>query len=191
MNNLVPAQSRRTLSGVYLGIPARVMPASTTLTALLKTYRAAPVQLLRTREGRALSRQRIRRAKEFMPSIEPGVSGPSSDFFYSTGICVQLALSSHLLDVGFPDAWCALNIGLHLDKSLAYANATGFGLACHDTARLAQVLSPYWKWNGRSQLEHPRPDDGGFTAEETQSLLHALMNHVHHVTGHGLVRPPR
>ena len=93
------------------------------LAALWRIYGGEPFHLLRTREGRDLSRARYQRAKEFQRSLEPGAPGEWTDFLYCTGIVVQLALSCHLLDVGFPDAWCARHIGLHVDRSLAYANA--------------------------------------------------------------------
>ena len=153
------------------------------LAALWRIYGGEPFHLLRTREGRDLSRARYQRAKEFQRSLEPGAPGEWTDFLYCTGIVVQLALSCHLLDVGFPDAWCARHIGLHVDRSLAYANATGFGYECEETERLTRVLAPYWKWN-RSYLNgDTRPP------EEVRSLLYRLMDHVGQVTGHG--RPRR
>ncbi|XHS02433.1 hypothetical protein ACFB49_40510 [Sphingomonas sp. DBB INV C78] len=124
-----------------------------------------------------------------MLPLGPGAPGDWSDFLYSSGIVAQLALSSHLLDVGFPDAWCARNIGLHVDRSLAYANASGLGYECAETARLMQVLSPYWKWNRRHLIDSPHLNDGGFTPDEVQRLLRSLMDHVRHVTGHQLRRP--
>jgi hypothetical protein len=153
-----------------------------TLAMLWKTYHAEPIQLVRTREGRNLSRERFRRAEEFMTSF---ASGDWFDCLYHSGIVAQLALSSYLLDVGFPDAWCARHVGLYVARSLAYANATGFGHDCDRTARLAQVLTPYWKWNRRQLMDASRPSDDGFTATEVQALLHALIDHVGEVTGHG------
>ena len=161
-------------------------PAPITLTALWKAHEAGPVHLLRTREGRSLSRARYRRAQEFMLPLAPGAPGDWPDFLYGAGIVAQLALSSHLLDVGFPDAWCARHIGLYVARSLAYANASGLGLECIETAHLAQVLSPYSKWHRRSLADGPRPDDGGFTYGDTRALLRALMNHVGAITGHRL-----
>jgi len=184
MNNLVPALSRRALPRVAASVPAQVMPVSVTLSALLRTYRAEPVRLLRTGEGRALSRARIHRAEGFMPSCDPDAPGDFSSFLYFAGITAQLALSSHLLDVGFPDDWCARHIGLRVSRSLAYANATGFGYECSETARLAQVLCPYWKWNASSLAENPKPDDGGFQAEQVVTLLRGVIDHGYLVTGH-------
>jgi hypothetical protein len=191
MDNFASATSQHVLSRASIDsarISASLTPAieshAPTLTAVWKMYAAEPVQLLRSREGRLLSRARVRRSEEFMPSLELSNSRPRADFLYSVGIVAQLALSSHLLDVGFPDTWCACHIGHHIDKSLAYANATGFGYVCADTAQLAQVLSPYWKWNRRSLLDNPQLDNDGFTAEDILSWLQALIDHVYRVTGH-------
>lgn len=183
MDNLAAVSSQGSL-------PARAAASSNnaTLAALSRAYDAQPVRLQRTREGRNLSRVRYRRAQEFMLSLGPDAPANWPDFLYFSGIVAQLALSSHLLDVGFPDAWCARNIGLHIDRSLACANASGFGYECDETARLAQVLSPYWKWNHRHLVDRPRPKDGGFTPNEVQALLRALIYHVSQVTGHGQSR---
>ncbi len=164
-------------------LPATMVAPVQTLAALWKTYNAEPIQLMRTREGRDLSRERFRRAEEFMLS---SASGDWFDTLYHSGIVAQLALSSHLLDVGFPDAWCARHVGLHVARSLAYANATGFGHDCERTARLAKVLTPYWKWNRRHLIDGSRPSDDGFTVTEVRALLRALIDHVGEVTGHGL-----
>lgn len=160
-----------------------------TLTALWEGDDIAQVQLVRTRDGRNLSRARFQRAHEFMRPLEPGSPGNWPDFLYSAGIVAQLALSSHLLDVGFRDDWCARHIGLFVSSSLAYANATGLGLECPETARLAQVLSPYSQWNCLSLVENLPPNDGGFTHNEIRSLLRAMMDHVGHITGHAPRRP--
>ena len=81
----------------------------------------------------------------------------------------------------------ARHIGLRVAKSLAYANATGFGHDCPEMARLAAVLTPYWKWNGWDY--GTEPDDGGFAPTDVRPLLRALLDRVHHVTGHS--RPKR
>jgi len=184
MYNLVSVSSQRS---------QLVRPAASSrnaeLATLWKIYDAQPVQLQRTRDGRKLSRERYRRAEEFMMSLAPGAPGDWPDFLYFTGIVAQLALSSHLLDIGFPDAWCARHVGLHIDRSLAYANASGFGYECAETARLIQVLAPYWKWNPRHLIDRPHPSDGGFTPDGVRALLCALMDHVRQITGHG--RPRR
>lgn len=182
MDDLAPVSSQ--------ALPVRLGPCThnAELAVLWKAYDAEPFQLLRTHEGRELSRARYRRAEGFMLSLALGAPGDWPDFLYFSGIVAQLSLSSHLLDVGFPDAWCARHVGLHIDRSLAYANASGFGHDCADTARLAEVLSPYWKWNRRHLIDGARPNDGGFTSDEVRALLRALMDHVCHVTGHGRSR---
>lgn len=164
-------------------LPATMVAPVQPLVTLWTIYSAEPIQLMRTREGRNLSRERLRRAEEFMSSL---ASVDWFDFLYHSGIVVQLSLSSHLLDVGFPDTWCARHVGLHVARSLAYANATGFGHDCDRTSRLAQVLTPYWKWNRRHLIGDSRPSDAGFKAAEVQALLHALISHASEVTGHGL-----
>ncbi len=124
-----------------------------------------------------------------MLPLSPDAPRDWPDFLYGSGIVAQLALSSHLLDVGFPDTWCARYIGLYVAKSLAYANASGLGLECTETARLAHVLTPYSKWNCLSRAESPWPNDGGFTYDRTRALLSALLDHVGYVTGHCLSKP--
>lgn len=186
MDNLAPVTPSRAPAGVTARTLARSASASPTptLAALWRSYGAEPVLLLRTREGRELSRDRCRGAEEFIPCCDPDAPGGLPNILYFAGITAQLALSSHLLDVGFPDDWCARHVGYQVSRSLAYANATGFGYECAETARLAQVLSPYWKWNTRSLFDNPCPDDGGFTAREIEVILLDLMEHVYHVTGH-------
>jgi len=191
MDNFASATSqhvfpRASINSTRIPAPAApvIEPHTSTLTALWKMYAAEPVQLRRSREGRALSRARIHRAEGFMPSCDRDAPGDFSSFLYFAGITAQLALSSHLLDVGFPDDWCARHVGLHVSRSLAYANATGFGYECGNTARLAQVLCPYWKWNPSGLAENPEPDDGGFQAEEVVTLLRGVIDHVYLVTGH-------
>ncbi len=88
-----------------------------------------------------------------------------------------------MLDIGFEDEWCVRHISLRVAKSLAYANATGLGHECSDMARLAAVLTPYWKWR-KPRWGEPEPDDGGFTTEPIRPLLRALLDHVRRVTGH-------
>lgn len=179
----VPSQPQTPLAGPSANLH------NATLTALWKSDDVAPVQLVRTREGRNLSRARFQRAHEFMRPLGPGAPGNWPNFLYGAGIVAQLALSSHLLDVGFRDDWCARHVGLFVSSSLAYANATGLGLECPETARLAQVLSPYSQWNCLSLVENLPPNDGGFTHNEIRSLLCAMMDHVGHITGHAPRRP--
>lgn len=181
MNNLVPISSRQAIRGVH--IPPTIGNQTPELRALWRSYRAEPIQILRTRDGRSLSRERFRRTEEFMSFLASNNHNDWNDFLYNAGIVVQLALSSHLLDVGFSDDWCARNIGLNIAQSFAYANATGFGHECVEAKRLMDVLSPYWKWNRRSLAESPQPSDGGFTPEEIRTLLCNIVTQVHHVTG--------
>jgi hypothetical protein len=186
MNNLVSIPSRQAIFGVP--VTAATSSHNAALVALWKSYRAEPTQLLRTRSGRDLSRERYRRAEEFMSSLALEAPGDWPDFLYKAGIVTQLALSSHLLDAGFSDAWCARHIGLNVARSLAYANATGFDHACAETRRLGHVLTPYWKWNRRSLADNPRPNDGGFTPEDVRTLLRIMIDQVRDVTGHSLSR---
>jgi hypothetical protein len=51
-------------------------------------------------------------------------------------------------------------------------------------ARLASVLTPYWKWRQPRLEDEPIAYDGGFTTEQIQPLLRALLERVHSVTGH-------
>lgn len=183
MDHFVPVRSQRTLSSARPAPLKLSKNDNSALTDLCETYGAEPVKLRRTREGRELSRVRYRRAEEFMTFLVPEVPLDWPDFLYSAGIVVQLGLSSHLLDAGFPDDWCALHVGLHVDRSLAYANVTGFGCECAETIRLMQILAPYWKWNRRHLTDGVYPDSG-FTADQVRALVRVLMDHVCHVTGH-------
>ncbi|MBA2932587.1 hypothetical protein HZF05_00635 [Sphingomonas sp. CGMCC 1.13654] len=131
-----------------------------------------------------MSRVRYHRAESFFRTLERVRCGRTSDTLYLAGIVAQLGLSAHLLDVGFPDDWCARHIGLRVTKALTYANATGFGHECADMARLADVLTPYWVWRRPHLDGEPTPDNGGFTIEQIQPLLRALLERVHSVTGH-------
>lgn len=195
MDSLAPVTPSPTPAGVRATARTSTLARSAgagpnpTLPSLCQCYGAEPVELVRTRDGRTLSGVRCRGAEEFMPSFTPDAPGGLPDVLYFAGITAQLALSSHLLDVGFPEDWCARHVGYQVSRSLAYANATGFGYECAETARLAQVLSPYWKWNKRSLFDNPCPDDGGFIAPEIEAILLNLMEHVYHVTGHTPSRP--
>lgn len=185
MASLAPTTSRRALLGALtVATVGAAAPAwRTALTRVQRTYDDDPVTLARTPGGRDLSRVRYRRAEEFFPTGSLGSRMDHRDFLYRAGITAQLGLSSHLLDVGFPDAWCARHIGLRVAKSLAYANATGLGHECPEMARLAEILSPYNKWN-EPHLFGARPSDGGFAPDEIDRLLRVLLNRVRLVTGH-------
>ena len=160
-----------------------VSPWDGVLASLYEDHGDDPAMLIRTKEGRGLSRFRYHRAEGFYPGREPRSASEWRSFLYFAGITAQLALSAHLLDVGFDDQWCAAHIGLRVAKALAYANATGLGHDCPDMARLAVVLSPYNKWNEVRLIGEPSSDDGGFTATQVCSLLRALLERVHDVTG--------
>lgn len=193
MDNLIPGNSQRPVDCSKTPSPASALvavasPQKATLTALWEAHEVPAVHLVRSREGRSLSRARLRRAEEFMLTLDAGAPGDWQDFLYGAGIVTQLALSSHLLDVGFSDAWCARHIGLYVARSLAYANASGLGLECPEMVRLAQVLTPYSKWNWRFFADCPRPHDDGFTQEKVRALLHKLMSHLGCVTGHRISR---
>lgn len=159
-------------------------PWGEALATLHKEHDDEQVLLCRSRERRSLSRFRYHRAESFFETLEAGILTNNGEVLYYSGIVAQLALSSHLLDIGFEDEWCARHIGLRVAKSLAYANATGLGHECSDMARLAVVLTPFWKWNQLPRRGQPEPDDGGFTTEQIRPLLRALLEHVHRVTGH-------
>ena len=169
------------VAAVALSAPARCGDA---LASAHEIYGDEPAAIMRTKEGRALSRHRYHGAESFFPAEWPEDRSGWRNYLYRAGITAQLALSSHLLDVGFDDGWCARRIGLRVAKSLAYANATGFGHDCPDMARLAAVLTPYCKWNQVRPFDEPEPNDGGFTVLQVRPLLHALLDRVHDVTGH-------
>ncbi|MGR4893213.1 hypothetical protein ACIPPQ_19450 [Sphingopyxis sp. LARHCG72] len=141
----------------------------------------------RTREGRLLSRCRYRNAESFFLTIEERLFPDTSDLLYQTGIVAQLALTSHLLDVGFDDKWCARHIGLHIDKALAYANATGLNYRSPELERLAAVMSPYSVWRN-PDLDGSRPPVPA-SLPDIARLLRDLLDHVRGVTGHA--RPRR
>lgn len=184
------ATSRRALLLALTATPAAVLaapvasPWEEALTPLHDRYDDEPATLVRTKEGRALSRFRYHNAESFFESLDRGFYDRRDEVLYQSGIVAQLALSAHLLDVGFSDEWNARHIRLDVGKGLAYANATGFAHHCPDMARLAAVLSPYWKWGHAHQYDQPRPDDGGFTLGEVRPILRALLDRVHDVTGH-------
>ncbi|KXU33369.1 hypothetical protein A0J57_05585 [Sphingobium sp. 22B] len=186
MDEFDPRPSRRDLLRALTAAPvvAVVSPASDALAVLHTQYEDQPATLARTREGRSLSRFRYHNAESFLWGLNQGICGNDvGEMLYRSGIVVQLGLSSYLLDIGFSDEWNARHIRLDVAKSLAYANATGFGHGCPDMARLAAVLSPYWKWGHAHRFE-ARPDDGGFTTSKVAPLLRTLLDHVHDVTGH-------
>jgi len=159
-------------------------PWGRALEALHDRYDDPAALLRRTPESWSLSEFRYHNAEHFFHGFDGSLPYTHREFFYRAGIVTQLAISSHLLDIGFPDEWCARHIGLRVAHSLAYANATGLDHHCPQMARLAAVLNPYWKWNDARRGDKPEPDDGGFSLAQIAVLLRALLEHVHHVTGH-------
>src|SRR3546814_5889166 len=101
-------------------------------------------------------------------------SSDLSNLFYHVGIVMQLGLSSHLLDVGFDDQWCARHLAYRVAKSLAYANATGLGFEGPEVELLAAILTPYWRWNGWRLGDESKPVDS--RTEEHTSELQSLMS---------------
>lgn len=181
------ATSRRALLGIIASAPL-VGAAGAELSIAVRPA-VEPMALRRTREGRQLSRIRYHTAESFFAPIEAGALSCTSDLLYQCGIVLQLALSSHLLDVGFDDAWCARNIGLHVDKSLTHANATGLGQQCPELARLAEFLSPYGRW--RNPDVSARANPCPFSHERICELARELLERVREVTGHPRLRTRR
>lgn len=186
MSEIAPTASRRVLLRALATMPVAVSvvtsPWGEALAALHREHADEPALLCRSGEGRSLSRFRYHRAESFFQTLEAGILVSNDEVLYYSGIVAQLALSGHLLDIGFEDEWCARHIGLRVAKGLAYANATGLGHTCPDMARLAVVLTPYWKWR-QPRLGDPIPVDGGFTVDDVHPLLRALLNRVREVTG--------
>ena len=186
MGNTAPTTSRRVLLRALTAMPVAVSLATSpwceALAALHREHGDEPALLCRSGEGRSLSRFRYHRAESFFQTLEAGILASNDEVLYYSGIVAQLALSGHLLDIGVEDEWCARHIGLRVAKGLAYANATGLGHTCPDMARLAVVLTPYWKWR-QPRCGDPIPADGGFTVDDVRPLLRALLNRVHEVTG--------
>lgn len=182
--------SRRALLSAFAAAPAATLaapvmpPWDRALMLLHDQYDDEPAALVRTRERRSLSRFRYHNAETFFESLDRGFHDRRDEMLYQSGIVAQLALTSHLLDVGFSDRWNARHVQLDIAKGLAYANATGFAHHCPHMARLAAVLSPYWKWGHAHQFDQPRPVDGGFTLDAVRPILRALLDRVHDVTGH-------
>jgi hypothetical protein len=182
----VPATSRRALLGTLAATPLSVIAtrAGASAASIAPSWQGGTdqsVALCRTRAGRRLSRFRYHNAESFFLGIENRVPVPPSDDLYRIGIVLQLGLSSHLLDIGFDDGWCARHIGLYVSRSLAYANATGLGFESADMALLAAILSPYGRWRHAGP---PDADAVSFTTDQIHALTRALLDRVHEVTGH-------
>lgn len=173
--------SRRGLLTTIAMAPAVVTSPWNAAIATLP-YHDEPVALRRTRAGRGDSRFRYHNAESFFLGIEKGIVQHPHDRLYQIGIVLQLGLSSHLLDVGFTDQWCARHVGLNVARSLAYANASGFGFALAEFDLLAAILSPYGNWRLPQPRDHA--EDLPFTPEQMRMLTRVLLDHVHQVTGH-------
>lgn len=158
-----------------------LLSGSVSKLASSRPSRGAP-DVLRTREGRHLSRCRYRNAESFFLAIEERLFSDTSDLLYQTGIVAQLALTSHLLDVGFDDRWCARHIGLHIGRALAYANVTGLNYHSPALERLTPVLSPYNVWRN-PDFDGSRPPVPK-SLPDVPPLLRDLLDHVRGVTGH-------
>lgn len=188
MNDLLPPVSRRSLFRMAAVGSAGAIPFASASAPLRETLSvdATPVSisgvpLRRTKEKRQLSRHRYCNAEGFFESVMAGGYGNRSIQLYMTGVTIQLALSSHLLDVGFDDEWCARHLALDVGKALRYANASGLDHRSADMERLAIALSPYWKWRPPFDGDRPHCPYSGASA---CSLTRALLNDVREVTGH-------
>ena len=184
--------SRRTLLGFLGTAPAAatittVSPWASALDALFQQWGDEPAILRRSKEGRSLSRFRYHNAEAFFGGLDEGLAQDRFHLLYQVGIIIQLGISSHLLDLGFDDGWCARHIGLRVAKSLSYANATGFDHDDPETNMLGAVLTPYCSW--RDRMMRKRGDgDGPFTDSQIRNLTRALLDRVRHATGHSRPR---
>ncbi|WP_176591641.1 hypothetical protein [Sphingobium sp. EM0848] len=160
-------------------------PWAKALASLHRRYEDEPATLVRTKMGRALSRDRYDSAEIAFAPIEAGFFARDVRVtLHQAGAIAKLALCAYLLDIGFPDDWNAAHIRQDIAKALAYANATGFGHDCPDMAQLAVILSPYWKWGYPHLIGDPPMNDGGFTPDRVRPLVRTLLDRVADVTGH-------
>lgn len=186
--------SRRELLHVLTVAPVTAStiasPRTKALASLHRRYEDEPATLVRTKAGRALSRDRYDSAEIAFAAIEAGfLARDVRVTLHQAGAVAKLALCAHLLDIGFPDDWNAAHIRQDITKVLAYANATGLGHDCPDMARLAVILSPYWKWGYPHLIGDPPMNDGGFTPDRVRLLVRSLLDRVADGTGHP--RPQR
>lgn len=185
---LVSKSRRALLRGLTIApiaASAITSPRAKTLTSLHQRYEDEPAMLVRTKAGRALSRDRYDSAEIALAPIEAGFFARHVRVtLHQAGAIAKLALCAYLLDIGFPDDWNAAHLRQDIAKALAYANATGLGHDCPDMARLAVILSPYWKWGYPHLIGDPPMDDGGFTPDQVRPLVRALLDRVADVTGH-------
>ncbi len=179
------AMSRRSIlvglasAPAVLAMPA---PAAATLPAQTAAVSDGMPRLRRNREQRALSRFRYHNAEGFFLGLDPAINTRPNDQLYRAGIVFQLALSSHLLDVGFDDEWCRGNIGLDVGKALRMANATGLAATDGQIDRLATVLSPYSKWRDPGSIG-PNADETAM-AVMARATSRRLLDRVREATGH-------
>lgn len=184
--------SRRTLlrrlTIVAVAAPAIVSPWAKALASLHQHYEDEPATLAWSKKGRCISRFRGHNAERRW-MLTDIVAFPESRFtnpaMHFAGFVCEQALYAYLLDMGFAGGWNASHIKKDIAKALAYANACGLGHDCPDMARLAVVLSPYWKWGYHyDEWEGDRPRTGGFVPATIKPPVHALVDRVHDVTGH-------
>ena len=177
----------RGLTVLPVAASLKASPWDGALTSTSRHYGDEPARLERTKNGRSLSRFRYQQAERYLRTLEAGFFSErrlARSTLHMAGFVSQQALCSYLLDVGFADEWNARQIKQDVVKALAYANTCGFGHACPDMARLAVILSPFWKWGYHYDPWEEQPDHGGFTPDQITPLVHALVDHVHAVTGH-------
>lgn len=104
MNDLLPPVSRRSLFRTAVGSVAGLPFAAASIPLRDTAFVDAPpvsiggVPLRRTKEKRDLSRQRYRNSEEFSGGIAREADGDRSIQLYTTGITIQLALSSYLFE---------------------------------------------------------------------------------------------
>jgi hypothetical protein len=134
--------TRRSLLGALTAAPAvpwSALATSATVAVLPKQTEGELPALRRTEERRRISRFRYHNAESFFGRLEKEPRHDWSDQLNEVGIVLQLGLSSHRLDVGFDDTWCARHLGLYVDRSLAHANATGFDHHSSDLERFVAI----------------------------------------------------
>ncbi len=175
----------RGLTVVPVWASAIASPWGKALASLHHRYEDELAILVRSKAGRELGGVRYESAEIAFASIETGFFARDVRVtLHQAGAVAKLALCAHLLDIGVPDEWAATHIRQDIEKALAYANATGLGHDCPDMARLAVVLSPYWKWGYPHLIGDPPMEDDGFKPDCVRSLVRALLDRVADVTGH-------
>lgn len=178
----------RGLAAAPVAVTVAAQPRAKALSALHGRYQDEAAKLERTKDGRSVSRSRYQKAERWMASLEAGfLAEPrfAREALHQVGFVAQQALCAYLLDVGFADSWNARHIKQDIAKALAYANAGGFAHHCPEMARLAAVLSPYWKWGYHyDQWDNDQPDTGGFVPVTIVPIMRTLLNRVHDLTGH-------